>query len=192
MSKTSLILAFLIMLLLSCDEGFLTDCDKCYTDLDFSIKLNIVFRNPDRVPVNPIVTIYEGNISDSIILSRVHIADPFTYMYYTGNYITLATHQFDIPGYIGGMSGTAHYIKNRYNYRLADYHRLDLNANFHKKRLHGSRTWSIGVYNAYNQFNPYSVYPSEKYNHDTETISYRITEKSLFPIILSVSYQLNF
>lgn len=82
MSKTSLILAFLIMLLLSCDEGFLTDCDKCYTDLDFSIKLNIVFRNPDRVPVNPIVTIYEGNISDSIILSRVHIADPFTYMYY--------------------------------------------------------------------------------------------------------------
>ena len=115
-----------------------------------------------------------------------------TWVYYTGNYITLATHQFDIPGYIGGMSGTAHYIKNRYNYRLADYHRLDLNANFHKKRLHGSRTWSIGVYNAYNQFNPYSVYPSEKYNHDTETISYRITEKSLFPIILSVSYQLNF
>ena len=82
MSKTNLTLAFLIMLLLSCDESFLTDCDKCYTDLDFSINLNIVFKNPDRVPVNPVVTIYEGNISDSIILSRVQIVDPFSYMYY--------------------------------------------------------------------------------------------------------------
>ncbi len=81
MSKTSLILVLLIMLLFSCEEGFLTDCDKCYTGPDFSVELNVIYRNPDRVPVNPLLTIYEGNISDSIIISRIRIADPYSYMY---------------------------------------------------------------------------------------------------------------
>lgn len=82
MSKTNLITALLIMLLLSCDEGFLIDCDNCYTNLNFNVNLNIVYRNPDRVPVNPVVTIYEGNISDSIIISRITINDPNSHMYH--------------------------------------------------------------------------------------------------------------
>ncbi len=84
MSKTSIILSLLIMLLFSCEEGFLTDCDKCYAGTDYRVDLNIIFRNPDRVPIDPVITLYEGNISDSIIISRTRIIDPYSYMYYSG------------------------------------------------------------------------------------------------------------
>lgn len=70
------------MLLFSCEEGSLTDCGECYSGSDYNVDLNIVFRNPERVPVNPVVTLYEGNISDSIIISRTRIIDPYSYMYH--------------------------------------------------------------------------------------------------------------
>lgn len=82
MSKTNLILAILITLLFSCEEGSMTDCGKCYSGSDYKVVLSVVFRNPDRVPVDPVLTLYEGNISDSIIISRTYIVDPYSYMYH--------------------------------------------------------------------------------------------------------------
>ena len=43
------------------------------------------------------------------------------------------------------------YYSSRNNYRMQAYHRLDLGANFRKKKKWGERTWSIGAYNAYNR-----------------------------------------
>ncbi len=82
MSKTNLILALLIMLLFSCEEGFLTDCDKCYSDPAQLVDLTITYRNPKRIPESPVVTLYEGNICDSIIIVRYKVLDPYSYMHH--------------------------------------------------------------------------------------------------------------
>jgi hypothetical protein len=77
MSRTILITVFLILLLLSCGEGYLTDCNECYSD-NYNVVLYIRYRNPEAVPDNPIVTLYEGNVSDSLILEKYYITDPYS------------------------------------------------------------------------------------------------------------------
>lgn len=84
------------------------------------------------------------------------------------------------------------YINKRNNYRFNPYHRLDIGANFHKKKKYGTRTWNISVYNAYSNNNPFLVYPEEKqvYNPLTGkfTIQKSLIQLSVFPIIPSISY----
>ncbi|MBS7156729.1 MAG: hypothetical protein KH112_14135 [Sanguibacteroides justesenii] len=41
------------------------------------------------------------------------------------------------------------HIEKRNNVKTPDYHRLDLEFNFHRRRRHGTSTWSINLYNAY-------------------------------------------
>ena len=66
------------------------------------------------------------------------------------------------------------------------YHRLDLGVNFHKERKKWSRTISFGAYNVYNTKNPIFVYLSEEENQ-------RVAKQvSLFPIIPSISYRIQF
>ncbi len=81
MSKTCLIIAAFILLLFSCEEGFITDCNECYTD-NPNVFLKIRFRNPESVPVNPTITLYEGNVNDSLILEKYYISDPYSYIDY--------------------------------------------------------------------------------------------------------------
>ncbi|MDD4107711.1 MAG: TonB-dependent receptor plug domain-containing protein, partial [Prolixibacteraceae bacterium] len=88
------------------------------------------------------------------------------------------------------------YVSSRNNYRYAPYHRLDLSASFHKQKKHGVRTWNIGVYNAYNQFNPFITFVKEKYTFDLQsqqhTIVRSLRQISILPIIPSVSYSYKF
>ena len=51
--------------------------------------------------------------------------------------------------------------EERNNYRMSNYHRLDLAVNFHKTKKLGRRTWRIGLINVYNRKNPLSIYPVE-------------------------------
>jgi len=81
MSKTSLIIAAFMLLLFSCEEAFVTDCKECYND-DYRVILRIRYRNPDYIPNNPVITLYEGNVSDSIIIEKLHISEPYTYIDY--------------------------------------------------------------------------------------------------------------
>jgi hypothetical protein len=82
MSRTSIILAILFLLLFSCEEGYLTNCDECYTNNDNNVVLKIRYRNEHYVPINPVVTLYDGNISDSVIIEKFRITDPYSYIDY--------------------------------------------------------------------------------------------------------------
>lgn len=88
------------------------------------------------------------------------------------------------------------YISSRNNYRYEAYHRLDLSANFHKQKKHGTRTWNIGLYNAYNQFNPFITSIKTKYVFDQEsqqlTSVHSLSQICILPIIPSVSYSYKF
>lgn len=100
MSRTSLITVLLMLLLFSCEEGFLTDCNECYTSDNYNVVLYIRYRNLEAVPGNPVVTLYEGNVSDSLIIGKYYITDPYSV---TSHYAMLykdysATLEFIIDG----------------------------------------------------------------------------------------------
>lgn len=80
------------------------------------------------------------------------------------------------------------YFGKRNNYRLPAYHRLDVGVNWSKDNKLGRRTWSFGVYNAYNHLNPFYV-DMERYSTDGDP---QLRVYSIFPIMPSISYKLAF
>ncbi|MBR6899648.1 MAG: TonB-dependent receptor, partial [Bacteroidales bacterium] len=86
--------------------------------------------------------------------------------------------------------GSLGYVESRNNFRMPSYHRMDVSVNFHKRLKHGTRTWNISVYNLYNRQNPFLVYPRtvERTEGGGTTYSTVLMQRSLFPILPSVSY----
>lgn len=124
-----------------------------------------------------------------------------TWVFATGNTATLGLHEYqgtNIPdhNHFGYGFGQITYISSRNNYRFNNYHRADIGVNFHKKKKRGIRTWNISVYNAYNQKNPFMVYPSSEGSMNINTGTYEtksvLKQVTLFPIIPSVSYSFKF
>lgn len=111
-----------------------------------------------------------------------------TWVYSTGNTATLAMQEIDggSESYRSGID----FVESRNNFRLPAYHRMDVSVNFHKKKKHGVRTWNISVYNLYNRQNPFIIYPktSERYDGHGTQYNTSLMQRSLFPILPSVSY----
>jgi outer membrane receptor for ferrienterochelin and colicin len=122
-----------------------------------------------------------------------------TWIYSTGNVASLAlqeyrpaTNETQSSAYWSYRSSLP-YHESRNNYRMPDYHRLDLGFNFHKKTKHGTRTWNIGIYNVYNRLNPFFVMPATEYDNTTGQDNKKVLKQiSIFPIIPSVSYSYKF
>ena len=70
--------------------------------------------------------------------------------------------------------------------RLPAYHRLDFAVNKHSKKRNFESTWTLGAYNIYNRKNPWFAYLD--YENDTRAAK----QVSLFPIIPSISYRIQF
>ncbi len=129
-----------------------------------------------------------------------------TWVYSSGSAGTLSLQNYlatDIPGTnptstvpsdatTVDVTNSIPYISSRNNYRYEPYHRLDVGVNFNKKLKHGTRTWNISIYNAYNQLNPFlvTVKSNSTYNESTHVYTKKNTliQTSIFPIIPSVSY----
>lgn len=73
--------------------------------------------------------------------------------------------------------------------RAPAYHRLDISVNFKKPKSWGERTFSVGLYNAYNRKNPMFVYPEEDPAGEY-LISYR--QLSFLQLIPAISWQWRF
>ena len=114
-----------------------------------------------------------------------------TWVFSSGNCGTLGTQVYeglmDEWGHIPSINAL-----ERNNFRMGNYHRLDLSVNFHKQKKHGIRTWNISVYNVYNHKNPFIVYTDYGWDEATQTEKKRLMQASLFPIIPSVSYSFKF
>ena len=114
-----------------------------------------------------------------------------TWVFSSGNCGTLGTQIYEgLPdewGYIPTINAL-----ERNNFRLGNYHRLDLSMNFHKQKRHGIRTWNLSVYNAYNHNNPWVVYTSYGIDPNTGQEKKVLMQASIFPIIPSASYSFKF
>ncbi len=146
----------------------------------------------DRPHVLDIVCIWSPNPRFSMSL---------TWTYESGHAITLPDARYElealdidpsIPGYNieFGPHEAQLYLK-RNNYRMPDYHRLDVNFNFLKTyQVRGKerqRTLSCGMYNLYNRHNPYFIFYDENSQGKTSLFQF-----ALFPILPYVSYELAF
>ncbi len=112
-----------------------------------------------------------------------------SWVFSTGNCATLATQQYMQADVFGDIYTSLDYIEERNNFRFENYHRLDLAANFHydgKRVPQINHTWSISVYNVYNQKNPFLMYPG--YNNGQQVLQ----KLTLFPVMPTVTYSLSF
>lgn len=88
-------------------------------------------------------------------------------------------------------------FERKHNARMPNYHRLDIGLTRKKTTKKGNLgTLNLSVYNAYSRFNPYYVYLEIFFRREQDgTISSyepKIFQKSLFGLIPSVSYSLEF
>jgi hypothetical protein len=112
-----------------------------------------------------------------------------TWVYGTGNATTLSSGRYQLgPGQIFDDYG------DRNSYRMAAYHRFDLDLSKTKKKRWGEIINSLSIYNVYSRQNPYYIYYEASLINYNGTVnkpaSYR--QVSLFPIIPSVSKTFKF
>jgi outer membrane cobalamin receptor len=130
-----------------------------------------------------------------------HITLSGTWVYGTGNAVTMPTSVYSAPEY-SNIYIYDNYYPSRHisydvkeysqmnNYRMAPYHRLDLGIQFHKEKKWGERVWEISVYNVYNRKNPFFYY-IEYRNYGGRSYT-QLKQVSLFPVIPSFSYSFKF
>ncbi len=127
--------------------------------------------------------------------------------FYTGNAVTVPTSSYITPDYDATIHGNRSFpspgivygdIKSnglvvsapyRNNYRLPNYHRLDVTASYRKTKNWGEWELVFGITNLYNKMNPsyyYSVDEQDMNTHKTETKYY---QRTLFPIMPTISYR---
>ncbi len=140
---------------------------------------------------------YDRRHDISLVLSH-KLSDGFdvslTWVYGTGNAISLpreqyiASNSFINSSYYPNFKQIEYY-KNRNDFRMSAYHRLDLACRF----LWGednSSILTVGVYNVYSRKNPFFYFLTNSYDSGEEKKV--LKQLTLFPIIPSISYSFNF
>ncbi len=144
---------------------------------------------------------YDRRHDVSVVLSykfNDHIDASVSWVFSTGNAATLALQDIDPSGgervqrnngwNYYNYSSTVPYVSSRNNYRMPNYHRMDVSINFHKKLRRGQRTINLSVYNVYNHQNPYLVYESYQWSNLEGRDMKVLKQLSIFPILPSISY----
>jgi hypothetical protein len=106
-----------------------------------------------------------------------------TAVYGSGNATTLSQGRYALGPY-----DTYEDYGARNSFRMAAYHRLDLDLSHTKKKRWGEIVNSFSVYNAYSRRNPYFIYLDQGFSGEKPT--YR--QVSLFPILPSFSKTFRF
>lgn len=152
----------------------------------------VFFPRYDRRNDISLVGIYELN---------KHITLSGTWVYGTGNALTLPMAQFYTPFDIQSIYPIGNYnFKYRENtyygsknsFRAEAYHRLDLAIQLHKQKKKHERTWEFGLYNAYNRKNPFYYQIKTSESETDFTSKNKLQRVSLFPVVPSFSYQFKF
>lgn len=112
-----------------------------------------------------------------------------TFVYGTGNAITLSRGRYQLGGYEQFED-----YGPRNSYRMPAYHRVDLDLSITKKKKWGTMVNSFSLYNAYSRRNPFYMYFDPGYSDNNGNVikdpTYRLV--SLFPIIPSFSKSFQF
>ncbi len=119
----------------------------------------------------------------------------FTWVFGTGNAITLPIGQYNVPNnplaLANGLEyyygGSTEYYGSKNSFRMKPYHRLDIGFNWFGGKKKRKDQLNFSLYNAYSRLNPYFYYIGYSQTGDKQVRSI-----SLFPIIPSISYNVSF
>lgn len=121
-----------------------------------------------------------------------------TWQYNSGKPITVPTYIFANPtsnlqSYDYSGSNFQRVVTERNNYRTKPFHRMDVsfNHNYKTRKKHLDASISLGIYNVYNQANPYIYYIDGVQNPD-KSYTPVLKSMSLFPILPSFSWSVKF
>ncbi len=103
---------------------------------------------------------YDRRHDISIVLAH-DLSDRWSFsgawIYGTGNAYSIPDANFPmITGLFEGSNNYSVYSEKN-NYRMSDYHRLDVSFKRSKKKKWGTTSWTFGAYNAYSRMNPFFV-----------------------------------
>lgn len=115
-----------------------------------------------------------------------------TFVYATGLRYTLPQGQF-IFDHIGTGNGSEILLEysETNKYKLPDYHKLDLSANYTFKTDTKIFTFYVSLYNVYNRKNPFAKYIVFSNNADNKIVA-SIKQLTLFPFIPTFGVNINF
>ena len=111
------------------------------------------------------------------------------FVYLAGTPATFPDSRVQIQGYVIPYNST----EKRNNFRVPDYHRLDISATLSGKQKEGKRLqseWVFSVYNVYNRRNPFSIYFRSNKNNNLQTEAVRYSVIGSF--VPAVTYNFNF
>ena len=123
-----------------------------------------------------------------------------TWSYGSGYPITIATQKYGY-NYYNDYDSDILIFGEKNSFRMRDFHRLDIAANFHKKKKWGERTWTVSVFNVYNRKNPYYYYYDREIsyqngigvtNNKPSYSNMKLLQRSLFSFFPSVAYSFKF
>jgi len=111
------------------------------------------------------------------------------FVYASGNASTMPKARYTIEGQILNEYG------KRNDFRMPDYHRLDISAEFKpqpKKKRKYTSSWNFGIYNVYNRNNAYFIYFDDSNFFAEGIYDTKAKQVGLFPIMPSVRWNFNF
>jgi len=145
---------------------------------------------------------YDNRHQLNLFVSR-HFSKKFQlsglFVFKSGNAVNLAIAKHNLPfpydetihaWKFGEYRQVDIFPENRNGFRFAPYHRLDISASFPKEKKWGKRTWILSIYNLYARKNPYFYFFQDDLV-DGKKVT-RLKQFSLFPLIPSVSYKIEF
>ncbi len=156
-------------------------------DRRHDVSIVVIYKLKENIDISATWVFGTGNAFTMAVGKYYIINDNYTQSDYPGN-----------PANFFGYSSEVHIYDGKNNFRMRNYHRLDVGINFHKKKKRGERTWNVSIYNVYNRQNPYFYYFVTRTVHDSQgnviegTRKTIVKQQSLFPIIPSVSYSFKF
>jgi len=104
------------------------------------------------------------------------------WVYGTGNAFSLPDTYYDAPENMFGPQGYLVYSEKN-NYRMSDYHRLDISFKRTKEKKWGETAWTFGAYNTYFRKNPFFVF---------QDFDGKLKEVAVLPIIPYFSWGFKF
>lgn len=106
------------------------------------------------------------------------------FMFSTGNAVTFPEAKYSLT------EQTVFYYTKRNDYRMPNYHRMDINFTLKcKPHKHYQASWSFGLYNVYGRENAYVIRFKEDPDHPERT---QAEQTSLFRWVPSITYNFKF
>lgn len=130
-------------------------------------------------------------LHDLSLLTNFELNSKWTFssvfVYGTGNALNLPVARYVLQGNVINEYGA------RNAFRMPAYHRLDLAAAYAgQKKSHWQSFWVFSVYNVYSRRNPYYIYFETEGNLEEPELKTSIKQVSLFPVIPTITYRIEF